>query len=238
MPAYLEMQDVIRAEIEVLRNEADAAVRAYFSFKTMREMISADEELHWLLNRNGYFWTSVLSGFQCVFFLSMRKFFDTDTRSHGFNKLIALCENHITVFSKESLARRRKHDFENPADLKAYALKAFVPEKGYFADFKLSVSQELDRAHFRKVFLTIADKVIAHNEVVKEPKDPKVDDVFTNVNTADLEAILLLMQRIATGFRSLWTNGHELDLSVMKLPLQDLVVRDVRSALSKLKREQ
>ena len=234
MPASLEMQDVILAEINVLRNEANAAVQAYYSFKTVRELINSDEGLHRVLNYNGYFWASVLSSFQCVFFLSMRKFFDTDTRSHGFNKLIALCENHITVFSKDSLARRRKHDFENRDALQAYLLNAFVPEKGYFTEFKVRVEQELERTHFRKAFLTIADKVIAHNEVVDKPK---VDDVFTNINTDDIEAILLLMQRIAVGLRSLWSNGHELDLTATRLPLQDLVIHDVRNALAKMKRE-
>ncbi|MDI6775403.1 MAG: hypothetical protein QME60_08460 [Verrucomicrobiota bacterium] len=224
-----DMQDVIRAEIDVLRKEADAGVQAYYASKTIHDMIRDDDALHSQLNTNGYFWATALYGLQCVFFLSLRKFFDLGGRSHRFDKLIALCEEHVTVFSRESLARRREKDFKTCDELKSCVAKAFVPERGYFQQFQAQVSAELDRLKYRDVYRAVGDKIIAHNEIVRHPK---IDNLFADTDMKDAEAILLLMQRIATGFWSLWTNGYTPDLSATRFPLSELVAGDARNALS------
>ena len=229
-----DLQDVIRAEIDVLRKEADAGVQAYCASKTIHDMIRDDDALHGKMNANGYFWATALYGLQCVFFLSLRKFFDHDGSSHHFDKLIALCDEHVTVFSRESLARRREKDFKTRDELKSYVAKAFVPERGYFQQFYTQVSAELDRLKYREVYHTIVDKNIAHNEIVQHPK---IDDLFADTDMKDAEAILLLMQCIATGFRSLWTDGNKLDLAATRCQLSELVVSDTRNALSARKQD-
>jgi hypothetical protein len=158
--------DIIEDEIKILRKEADAAVQAYYSLKTVHELISTDKELLRRMKDTSYFWATVLHALQSVYFLSFRKFYDPNNRSHRFEKLIKLCENHIGLFKKEALAERRKKNFSSREELKSYVRNAFIPKKGFFEDFKQRVYKELNQLNFRRVYQEIADKVIAHNEVV------------------------------------------------------------------------
>lgn len=223
------MHEIIQKEIEALRNEADAAIQAYFSLKTVHELMATEEGLLERMRTAAYFWATVLHSLQCVYFLSIRKFFDPDNRSHRFDKLVKLCESHIDAFSREALAKRREKDFPSRAELKDYVKNAFVPPKGFFEAFKGQIYQELDRLNFRQVYRTITDKVIAHNEVVNPQM---IEELFDKTEISEVEQILLLMERISTEFRSLWVNGHKPDLSTTQLPLSRLVIDDVRRAIA------
>lgn len=223
------MHEIIQEEIEILRKEADAAVQAYFSLKTVHELMATDRGLFEHMRATSYFWATVLHSLQCAYFMSLRKFFDPNNRSHRFEKLIKLCESHIGAFSREALAKRREKDFSIRTELKRYVKSAFVPPKGFFEAFKFQIYQELDQLNFRQVYKTISDKVFAHNEVVNPQK---IEELFDESVTSEVEQILLLMERISTEFRSLWVNGHKPDLTTTHLPLSQMVIDDVYRALT------
>lgn len=226
---YMEnMKDKIETEIEALRKEANAGVQAYYSLSESHKLLAADKSLFDKIKAAPWFWATVFSALQSVYFLSMRKFFDPSDQSHRFEKLIKICDGNIGLFSKKSLSQRRQNDFSSSAELRAYVNKAFIPSGSFFNDFKNHVYQELDQLNFRQVYKTIADKVIAHNEVVRPHE---IELLFEGTNTSEIEQILLLMERIATEFRSLWINGHKPNLLTVQLPLSKLVIDDVHKAL-------
>lgn len=223
------MNGNIEKEIETLRREANAGVQAYYSQTELHKILAADKDLLEKIRAASWFWSTVFNSLQTVYFLSLRKFFDPSGQSHRFEKLITLCESNIGLFSIKALSKRRQKDFSSPAELNNYVRKAFVPSTGFFQDFKEDVYKELERLNFKTVYKTITDKVVAHNEVVS-PKD--IEKLFNETNSSEIEQILLLMERIATEFRSLWVNGHKPDLSTTELPLSKLVIQDVHKAFA------
>jgi len=225
------MNGLIKEEIEILRKEADAAVQAYYSLKTAHELLSNDNRLFKGIQANSYFWATVFHGLQTVYFLSLRKFYDPNNRSHRFEKLIKLCESQIGLFSKESLAKRREKDFSSREALNSYVRKAFVPQKGFFDNFKLRVYKELENLNFKEVYQKITDKVIAHNEVAQRDE---IESLFEETNPTQVEQIILLMERISTELWSLWMNGHEPILKTNNLPLSELVIKDTRKVFADL----
>jgi len=191
------MKDNIEKEIEALRRGADAGVQAYYSLTELHKILAADSALLEKIRAASWFWATVLHSLQTVYFLSLRKFFDPSGQSHRFEKLIKLCEGNIGLFSRNSLSQRRQNDFSTPAELKTYVKKAFVPPAGFFQDFKEDVYAELERQNFRNVYKAIADKVIAHNEVVN-PKD--IEKMFEETNSTEIGQILLLMEKLQLNF--------------------------------------
>lgn len=94
-------------ELEIFRTECEAAAKYFYGYLGIHELARRDKQVFDVLNRNAFFWNTVLSGLQTSAVITLGRIFDQDQQSHSLDRLISIARSNVAIFSRSALASRR-----------------------------------------------------------------------------------------------------------------------------------
>lgn len=189
-------------ELEQLRCDSDAAAQFLYAWLAFHKYASGNRQTRMALNRNVLFWNTNLGALQTALFISLGRIFDKDSRSHCINRLIREASDNPQIFSKTSLAARKRRDSPGASWIKAYVKEAYIPTPKDFR--RLSLFADRKRKIYEKAYEDVRHKVFAHNSA---PSSEKKDVLFRKTQLGELQRLVLSLRAFHEGLWQLYYNG-------------------------------
>lgn len=235
-------------DLEIFRTEATSGLKFYFTWLSIQYVIGENKKALNKLNENSIFWGTNISALQISAFITLGRVFDNNSK-HNISKLLEFADKNREIFSKHSLAARKRKDSSNADDwLPEYLKNAYVPTN---ADFKrLKTNVEKYQNIYDKNYRKIRNRIYAHKEISEKEK---IKDLFKRTTIRELELIFVFLIKFYYALWELLVNGKKpllkpLPYSIRRLinkktpgweghSLQKLIVGDAHSFFDKLMRE-
>ena len=191
------------------------------------------------------FWNTSLAALQTSTFVALGRLFDPYTSNHSITRLLNTAHSNLDMFSKESLAERKRKQSANADEwLPEYLLNVYVPSSDDFRRLKRHVA--LRRKIYESNYKPLRHKVFAHRGVLSQVE---VADMYAKTNIRELQQLLVFFRRLHETLWQLYFNGYKpilrperysvqriLDqpsLNPDRAALQERLVHEVRSFLKK-----
>lgn len=189
-------------ELENLRRESDAAAQFLYSWLAFHNYASGSRVARKALNRNALFWNTHLGALQTSLFMSLGRIFDKDPRSHSINRLLAEASENPKIFSRESLAARKRKQSPGAKWVRDYVKGAYVPTKNDFSRLARYVANK--RKIYEKAYGPIRHKIFAHSSAVTTEKK---DSLFSETQLGELQRLVLSLKAFHEAMWQLYFNG-------------------------------
>lgn len=222
-------------DVEVLlkeyRGDVNIAVSSFYAWKTINNLAASDQEVFRALNRHALSWRIITHSLQVTFFAALGRIFDRDARSVTVRRLLAVCKNEITQFSKLALEARRlkKANGVRPEWLNDYLQGVYEPDTTDFDALAQIASQH--EGTYTSKYLPIRHKVIAHNDLATIGFK---DALFSKTNIAEVEEILKFLHQVERVVAELHVNGRKTNLIQHTLDEERYVREDLEKLLGTL----
>jgi AbiU2 len=186
-------------ELEVFRREADEAVQHLYAYLTMHAVAAEDKAVRQLFNTFPLFWLTTLRSLQTSLFMVLGRIFSQGSE-HNIDALLKLAETDREIFSRESLATRKRSIAG--LDVQAYVSDAHIPTSEDFRGFRREVKE------WRRIYETnyreVRNQIFAHAEV-SQPED--VHDLFAKTNIQELELLVTDLVALHSRLQGWLQNG-------------------------------
>ena len=190
-------------ELEALRTEAEAAAQYFYSYLTINAVAGDHKPVHRLLNRSALFWNTILAGLQTSTFIVLGRILDQSS-THDVDRVLKIAQNHLDIFSKTALGKRKQGNLKTPPDsLPEYLEGAYVPRATDFRRLRAHVQKQ--RKIYNDKYRDLRRKVFAHKELT----DPAaVSALFAKTNIRELQRLLVFFSRLYGALWQLFFNGR------------------------------
>ena len=196
-------EDRFVRELEHLRRDGDAAAQCLYSWLAFHHYAGANKKTRLALNRTPLFWNTGLGALQATLFIALGRIFDTDPRNHTIDRLLREAAENRQIFSKPSLAARKKAQSPGATWIRDYVRDAYVPTD---QDFKrLSGYVKRKRTIYRKTYGHIRHKVFAHNALGSAEKK---NELFSKTEIGELQRLVLSIRAFHEALWQLYFNGR------------------------------
>lgn len=222
-------------DVEVLlkeyRGDVNIAVSSFYAGKTINNLAASDQTVFCALNRNALSWRIIVHSLQVTFFAALGRIFDRDAQSVSVHRLLGVCKNEITQFSKLALEARKLKEAHGvrPEWLSDYLQGVYEADA---TDFD-ALAQILRRHEgtYTSTYQPIRHKVIAHNDLrTIEFKEA----LFSTTNIAEVEEILEFLHQVERFVSELHVNGRKTSLAQHTLDVKRYVREDLEKLLGTL----
>ena len=201
--------DDFEKKLILFRKEITIVEDCFYLHKTIHLAMAEDMTIYDEINRNSYFWKSILTSTQVNLFITLGRIFDDDARSYSAGHLLKLCLQNHEIFSKAQL-RKRKAIGLSSAGLEEY-MKHISEEPTSIDDLQLLMKQLESCAEiFRKHYKKIRHKLFGHRDIKFIGKE---QELFAGTAIGETEAILDLLDRTGMALFDLYHNGRPLDVN-------------------------
>src|SRR5208337_4560616 len=94
-------------ELEVFRKEAEAGIQFLYAYFAVHAVAADHKSVYNLLNRAPLFWNTAPGALQTAAFMALGRVFDHNS-PHNLSVLLRMAQEHVEIFSKEALRRRKQ----------------------------------------------------------------------------------------------------------------------------------
>lgn len=190
-------------ELEVFRNEVEAATLFFHAERMFHVMAAKHEEVHEFLKRTPMFWNTCTAALQTSTVIALGRIFDRKSR-HNLDALIRMARNNRKIFSKKALESRKKLLPITPADVVAFMRDAYEPT---LADFdRIAALVKERRKIYDANYKNLRHKWFAHRGVSK-PKE--IAELFSPTNIEELHQMFHFLGLLHEQLWQLLVNGRE-----------------------------
>ncbi|MBI5178590.1 MAG: hypothetical protein HZA04_04965 [Nitrospinae bacterium] len=211
-------------KLEVFSVDLESCLQFFQISLTVDATAASDSDLLNAINKAPHFWKTVMGALQTSFFIALGRVFDPDSRSHSIEKLLEYARKNQVIFSKDSLAERKRRDNISEENLRAYLSDVHVPSKKDFDELE----ELLNR--LKEVFgkyQPIRHKVFAHSDHERD-----VEALFKNTNIIELEQLVGSLQGFYEALWQMFHNGRNpLPLSTVSNGVMDRVKGETENLL-------
>lgn len=114
-------------ELNVFQSEIEYGIQYFYAFLAFNASLSKNPEAYNKVNQTPLFWNTVMEGLQTSYFITLGRIFDQNS-AHNVDRLMNMAQKNIEIFSKSSLAERKKADARNADDwIDEYLESVHVP---------------------------------------------------------------------------------------------------------------
>jgi hypothetical protein len=193
-----------KRELEVFRNEAEAASQLLFGYFAVHAIAADRPEVHRLLNTAPLFWNTALHALQLSAHIVLGRIFDQNS-PHNIDTVLRLGQQNLEIFSKEALGARKKAESSNASEwLEEYLKTTYEPT---IADFRRLRSHVAKRRKIYDVkYRDIRSKFYAHKQVLE---GKEVDALFSKTNVQEIRRLFVFLQALHEALRQLFYNGRK-----------------------------
>jgi len=193
-------------ELEAFGAEAQAATRFSYAWRTVRAVISDDENVLDILNETSSFWRTVLRALLTASLVTLGRIFDQDKKSkHNIDRLLRTAQADLGVFSKEALTRRKCQRSPDADEwLVDYLQRAYVPTAKDFRRLRRYVAhrRQIDENKYRP----LRNGVFAHKGVSEQAE---IDALFARTKKRELQQLIVFLNRRHGALEDLLYNGRK-----------------------------
>lgn len=222
MPSTPEKQ--FSQELEYLRREIDSGTQMLFAHLAFQEIAGTNSKVLQGVNETPLFWGTTLYAWQCGYFITLHRIFDSKNRYHV-SRVLELARENTDIFSKTSLANRKRHSSDNADEwLPEYLAKVYVPSAKDIRELerKLSFHKSRYDARYRR----LRNKIFAHRDVA----DPeKVRDLFSQTSVREMKGMYLFLAKLYDALWELLHNGRKPKLRPLRHSVGKLVKSQIES---------
>jgi AbiU2 len=190
-------------QLELFRTEAESAIQYFYAWNTVHTIAAKNKAVRQFLNEAPLFWNTNLGALQTSTFVALGRVFDPDTKNHSVTRLLKFAHENLNIFSKHSLAERKRAGGENSADwLPSYLESVYEPSSDDFRKLKrhLSDRRKIYEANYRP----LRHKVFAHRGVTTRVE---VGELFAKANIQEMQKLLVFLGRLHEVLWQLYFNG-------------------------------
>lgn len=199
-----EPEDIFAKELEVFRTEAESAIQFFYSFISIHAVAGEHEEVHRLLNTAPLFWNTTLGALQTSTFIALGRVFDQNSR-HNVDRLIKIAQSNMDIFSKESLAGRKRQGSNNADEwIDEYLRDIYVPNAEDFRRLRRHIAKR--RQIYESNYRDIRHKIFAHKVISKKEEEHVL---FGKTNIREMQKLLIFLRRLHEALWQLYYNGNK-----------------------------
>jgi len=193
------------SQLELFRTEAESAIQFFFAWDTVHTVAAKDMAVVRLLNEAPLFWNTNLGALQASALVTLGRVFDPDPKNHSVTRLLSLAHANLDIFSKQSLAARRRKGSANADEwLPEFLKTAYEPIGDDFRRLKRYVSER--RKIYEAKYRPLRHKVYAHRGVATHLE---VAELFGKTNIRELQRLLIFLSRLHEVLWQLYFNGRK-----------------------------
>lgn len=194
-----------KRELENFRREGDAAVQFFYVWQAINAVSSTDDAVFRMLNKTPLFWNTMLGALQSATLITLGRIFDPNPDNHSITRLLNIAHGNLYIFSKESLAERKRELSSNADDwLTEYLRDAYTPCKEDFRKLKRYVA--IRRRIYERNYGPIRHMVFAHRSASNSANSSAL---FANTNIRELQKMLVFLRRLHEALWQLFFNGYK-----------------------------
>jgi len=197
-------EDIFANELEVFRTEAESAIQFFYSFLSIHAVAGEHKKVHRLLNTAPLFWNTTLGALQTSTFIALARVFDQKSK-HSVDRLIKIAQLNMDIFSKESLAVRKRRGSVNADEwIDEYLRDVYVPNAEDFRRLRRHIAKR--RKIYESSYRDIRHKIFAHKEVSKKEE---MHALFGKTNNREMQKLLIFLRRLHEALWQLYHNGRK-----------------------------
>lgn len=207
------------AQLELFRTEAESAIQFFYAWDAVHAVAAKDKAVFRLLNQAPLFWNTNLGALQTSTLVALGRVFDPDPKNHSVTRLLALAHANLDIFSKHSLAGRKRMGSANADDwLPEYLENVYEPSNEDFRRLKrhLSDRRKIYEANYRP----LRHKVFAHRGVATRVE---VGELFAKTNIREMQKLLVFLGRFHEVLWQLYHNGRKPTLSPARFSVKRIL---------------
>jgi AbiU2 len=206
-------------QLELFRTEAESAIQFFYAWDAVHAVAAKDKAVFRLLNEAPLFWNTNLGALQTSTLVALGRVFDPDPRNHSVTRLLALAHANLDIFSKNSIAERKRKGSANADEwLPGYLADVYEPNSDDFRKLKrhLSDRRKIYEANYRP----LRHKVFAHRGVATRVE---VGELFAKTNIREMQKLLVFLGRLHEVLWQLYFNGKRPTLSPARFSVKRIL---------------
>jgi hypothetical protein len=197
-------------ELEVFGAEAEAATKFFYTWRTVRDVLSDDENVLGVLDETSSFWHTVLHALLTASLITLGRVFDQDQHhsKHNIDRLLRAAQTDLGIFSKEALAERKRRLSPNADSwLDDYLQRVYVPTDKDFRRLRQYVAAR--RKTYESKYRPLRHRVFAHKGVSEQAD---IDALFAKTKNRELQQLIVFLNRLYDALWNLLYNGRKPNL--------------------------
>ena len=221
MGSKSKMKDPVREfkrELEICRTEIQLGTQFFYSYLAINAVIGNDKKALDAVNNTPLFWATNIGALQTSSFIVLGRIFDQKSK-HNIDRLLRIAQNHPEIFSKASLAERKKQGSPN-ADkwLPEYLKKIHEPTTKDFRRLRKHVKNY--RRIYEQNYRSIRHKIYAHKELSDRAE---VQKLYQKTRIGELQKIFVFLNKLYEALLELFLNGRKPVLRPMRYSVVSII---------------
>jgi hypothetical protein len=199
-------------KLEIFRKETEAGTQFLYSYLTIYAVIGDNKKSRDVVNKTPLFWRTIIGALQASFFMTLGRIFDRKSKYNIYN-LLKFAQEHLEIFSKTSLAERKKRGNSNASEWLSEFLKhVYVPTHKDFERLGKYV-EKYSKIYEQQNYLDIRNKIYAHKTKAGRVE---VKNLFKKTRIGELEKIFVFLNKLHKALWELFHNGRKPVLPPMR----------------------
>lgn len=216
-------------QLDLFATEVDNANVIYHTYEEINCVSLTDQDVHTALDKHALFWNVQVYSLQTSLMMVLGRIFDMDGDTHSVHKVINATICSLSIFSKDSLEKRKITHGVTGKDLENFMVGTWAPSCA--SDLRpLKKALVTHTTRYKNTYRPIRDKFIAHR-VINNPDD--VWNLFAATNRTEIGETIAFLSDLVEALQDLYQNGREPVLGGQRSGAYNRKIRDgVKEVLS------
>src|SRR3989338_4947410 len=209
------------AQLELFRTEAESAIQFFYAWQAVHAVAVKDKSVVRLLNQAPLFWNTSLAALQASSLVALGRIFDPDQKNHSVTRLLAHAMANLPIFSRESLAERKRMSSPNADEwLPDFLADTHEPTIEDFRRLKRLLASR--RKIYEEKYRPLRHKIFAHRGVLDRAE---MKSLFAKTNTRELQQLLVFLSRLHEVLWQLYFNGRRPSFKPARFSVQQMLAQ-------------
>ena len=214
----LNIDEKFNNELEIFRRESETCLQLLYCYLTINVALSRDTSILTSLNRAPIFWKTILYALQSSYFIGLGRIFDQDS-PHNLDRIIKMAQDNLSIFSKNSLADRKRKQASNAYSwIDEYLKKVYVPTSKDFRRLRKLIKKY--RSLYEVSYRDIRGKIFAHNNITAESEK---NQLFQKTSASEMQKLIIFLYKIYNTLWELFQNGKKPVLRPMPYSVEKMM---------------
>ena len=213
-------EEQFQNELENFRLEIDISLQLLFAYLSIHAIAARNKKILEVMNHTPLFWNTNSYALQCSCFITLGRIFDQNSK-HNIDRVLGIAQENLNIFSKESLAQRKRQLSENADEwLNDYMKDVYEPTIKDFRRLRRLAAKY--RRIYEQGYRDIRHKIFAHREVVDKYE---IDKLFQNTNITDMQKLSVFLSKLHDALWQLFHNGRKPVLKQVPFSAKQILIR-------------
>ena len=227
-----ETAEQFEHHLEEFRNEVQGGIQFFYAMLAINGTAANNDYVLEKMNEAPHLWRTGVAALQFSFFVTLGRIFDQKS-AYNIDKLIALAQSNIDLFSKAALAERKRKISSNSHEwLDSYLKNAYEPSHDDFRCLRRYVKKY--RRIYQENYDPIRDRIYAHKELAKQSDK---HDLFLKTRIFELEKLFVFLDQVYSILWELYFNGRAPSIRRIPFSITRMLREPKRSGRSRTVQE-